>query len=378
MNCIQNTSYKALIQALAKEIKTSKNTIFQPEFIVGANAITQNYIKEQLVDENGIASNLKLMSWPHFTQMVFSYLKPVDFDGEYISKTKGTHLLFETFNQLDENEFKKVTNYFANDSRKRFGLAQKVYTLFDNYLKFNPSLLSGWDQFQLKDPNNEHEKWQAALWQLYRKQLKCGNYYDDYFVHQWIQYSVQSKTIDKTELANKVPSVHLVRMENTTQAQIELLQYLEKIIDVKIYALTVPSQKAGNLSQLWQGNQPVLTQFLTPTNVPTLHYGSNSFLNQIQSKLIGEQAAFKLDSSIVIDGHYTTYREVEGLFNHLIRYFEEHPKAASRNMVVYCNDIKQYIPAIHYFFNKKNTLFHTVFLEISPTNKIQVFMRLKL
>lgn len=138
-------------------------------------------------------------------------------------------------------------------------------------------------------------------------------------------------------------------MENTTQAQIEFLQVLKQVIEVKIYALTIP-QNAGSLAQLWQGNQPVLTQFLTPTNAPTLHFGSTTFLNQVQSKLIGEQATFKLDPSIQIDGHYTTYREVEGLFNHLIKYFEEHPKAASRNIVVYCNDIKQYIPAIHYFF----------------------------
>lgn len=159
MNCIQNTSYKSLIQALAKEIKTSKNTIFQPEFIVGANSITQNYIKEQLVDTNGIASNLKLMSWNQFTQMVFNYLKPEGFEGEYLSKTKATHLLFEAFNQIDANEFEKVTNYFKNDSRKRFGLAQKVYTLFENYLKFEPALLRAWDQNQFKDSSDENEKW---------------------------------------------------------------------------------------------------------------------------------------------------------------------------------------------------------------------------
>lgn len=355
MTIYQSSSYETLTIQLAINLKASTHSIFQPEYIIGANAVTKNYLKEQLALQNSIVANLHFLTWNELIQNVFKALKPPYFDVEFVSPITSTQYLFDILSEGEfQAEFPRFSAYYAGSTNKQYGLAQKLQHLYSNYVKYNPSLLQNWKNGQLETTKTE-EAFECALWTKLRQKLKDNKQYDSFHILETIQYEVTQQSPLLENLAQKIPSFHVVRMENMTQYQTDIIQMIAPYVGVNCYSCTLDWNTADNLAKLWSNYAPKQEQNTSKTilnSVDTL--AQNTTLHALKQLFTHKTAStIALDQSIQIHGHFTPFREVEGLLNTLIETFVD--KAFyTRDIMVYCNDLKSYIPAIHHFFNHQN------------------------
>lgn len=352
MKVYNSYSYQTLIKQLADNIKHSTNNIFQPELIVGADHSTQQFIKENIAELNNISANLLFTNWSKFFQMVFYYVKPDTYEFHVLSSTKATQLIYEA---LDNKEFKEnnsfIATYYKDNKQKQFGLARKMQALYDNYVKYEPQRLECWNVNELFS-NDDNEIWQRELWQIYRTTLQEIELNDSFDIYTALTTALKSNTDRLTLLQKKIPTIHVARIENLSHHEVILLQHLSKHIEINVYQLKV--YQGNIITNQWAidfNHFPMDREhfFLSETQKK-----ANTLLKTLQDNLLHNKSlALYNDSSVQIHGHYTTYREIEGLFNTLIHYAENNDNEFhSRDCVVYCCDLKTYIPAIHYFFNR--------------------------
>lgn len=354
MNIYQSIIFQDLINQLAKSVKESKNTIFQPEYIIGANLTTKTYIKEQLAIQNGIAANLNFISFDSLLQIIFKTLNINSLSFDYAKPNTITNFIFDSLSSPEFiREFTQVSDYYKDSKRKQYGLAQKMYQLFNNYLRYQPELLDSWQESNYT-PISDSEVWQAKLWKIYQEKLKQASLYDTYVVLKTITNSIASNSEGLFLLTHKLPVLHYIQTTHSTAFEIKLVQALAKNCEVHFYSNTIDNKSFNDSSliKLWSKSaQPY--HFNNELNIFKNRElaKTNTDLFKLQNGLLNsESQLFKNDQTLQIHGHFTAFREVEGLLNSLIDKYKS-LDLRSRDITVYCNELADYIPAIHYFFN---------------------------
>ncbi|MDR2223933.1 MAG: exodeoxyribonuclease V subunit gamma [Flavobacteriaceae bacterium] len=352
----QSTLIQPLIKQLALILKHSKNSVFQPEYIVGANASTKSYIKEQLTTYNGVTANLKFTSWNNVLQIIFRLLKPSNFVFEYANTTTTTQYLYNALSETNFiAQFPEISNYYSKDKRKQYGLAKKINHLFEEYLRYQPQLFKQW-QTTTYSPKSPTEQWQQALWKTYREMLQQANLYDSYTVLETIYNEMSINSDRLIYLGEKLPCIHFLHTAQTTTSEMQLLQAIRPYCTVYLYSHSVNhnSYNKGSLMQLWSNAaQSVQTDSTLQQIEHTASAHKSTDLYNLQQSLYKqtEPISYIGDHTIQIQGHYTPFREIEGLLNSLIEKYHT-TTVHAKDIVVYCNDLSNYIPAIHYFFNQ--------------------------
>ncbi|MEC4114920.1 exodeoxyribonuclease V subunit gamma [Myroides pelagicus] len=357
MHSYQSIIIQDLVEQLAKSIKESKNTLFQAEYIVGANLASKTYIKEQIALKNGIAANLNFISWNRLLQLIFRILKPNTLALDHAKANTINKLVFDALaDPIFISAFAQISNYYKGDKSKQYSLAQKITQLFDNYLKYQPELFTKWE-----DPAFEStyldEKWQLALWRIYQENLHKIGKYDNYIVFKTIIKEIQNKTERLTYLKQQLPVLHYIQNSQSTKYQIELIQALSCHVTIHFFSNTINNKPyaSSSLLNLWtKAAQPYFFD-KTVTCFPVREIAEqNTNLYHLQNAILSDSpCVVTRDNTIQIHGHYTAFREVEGLLNILINQYKN-SELYAKNCTVYCNDLTAYIPAIHHFFNLEN------------------------
>lgn len=348
MKVYKDTAYQGLIEQLSRNIESDNTDVFTPTYIIGANFLGQNYIQTQLTENSGIAANLKFLAWDNLLSKLFWIIQHNILREEqqsaldFISKKKTQLILFDLLDSQDfKDEFGKVSRYYNDNENKRWGLAQKTQEIFTRYLKLNPQLLTDWDEgkfhYKNSDRQEEQEQWQQYLWKKYRAELNGRP--DDYTVYKTLKNDLNTH---RELICQEIPAIHIVRTEFFATAQLELLEELSNCIPVYFYQHFIPqSEVANHPTKLWKGNQDKI--------------GNQPFIEGNVTQKSSEDIFEILSDNLKIVGHYTPYREVEGLLNEILSQADaNNGKMESRNYVVYCQDLQKYTPAIHHFFNLKN------------------------
>ncbi|KUF46469.1 hypothetical protein AS361_04865 [Myroides marinus] len=354
MNIYQSIIFQDLIDQLAKSVKESKNTIFQTEYIVGANLATKTYIKEQLAIRNGIAANLSFISFDSLLQTIFKIVQPNSLSLDIAKPNTITNYIFDALSNSEFIlEFPEVSSYYNTNKRKQFGLAQKMYQLFNNYLKYQPELLDSW-QNSAYMTFSSHEFWQARLWKIYQDKINQASLYDGYTILKTITNSIDHNSEAISFLKQKLPVLHYIQTTNSSTFEIELIRAIAKKCEVHFYSNTI-DQKSFNedsLVHLWsKSTQPHNFNIIDNKFKNRELAKEKTDLHKLQNTLLSStHHHFQGDKTLQIHGHFTAFREIEGLLNSLIDKYQS-LSLISRNITVYCNGLTDYIPAIHYFFN---------------------------
>lgn len=349
-----NTS-QGLFKELALNIKKSSNSIFQKHRVLGAGFSLKSFLTHYIAQENGIAANISFERVDSFFSGVLRLVDSKAFDFNMVSDIKATQIIHEALLEQDfTKEFNFIASYYKDDYQKSFGLAQEVSKLFSRYVGYGLDYLQAWQKQSLCNQGNEDEKWQAKLWNIYRSKLHKLELLDKYDRYCFLSEAMAKEQVDLNKLKSYTPVIHIVNPQKLTPLEVKLINALEGYVDIYVYSCELPEQNKSVLQKQWQLNT---TSFLNQKVTPI--YTSNtgdSLLNELQDNLVCKQGQIiKTDNSLQIHGHYTIYREVEGLYNFLLHQSitTELGIMQSRDITVYCNDLKSYLPAIGYFFSKK-------------------------
>ncbi|MEQ8763310.1 MAG: exodeoxyribonuclease V subunit gamma [Planctomycetota bacterium] len=165
---------EVLLERLAGRMRQAPLPPLQPEIVVVQSQGMGRWVTLELARRLGVAGSLEMPFPAKFCDDLARRLglaeAPVidPFDREIL-----TWRLFRTLDPIPAGKaFDPVRTYLRGDDTgiRRFQLAARVASRFDDYQIYRPEMLVGWESGELRMPeqdsaSREHEAWQAALWQ---------------------------------------------------------------------------------------------------------------------------------------------------------------------------------------------------------------------
>jgi len=149
-----------LAQRLAEEtLRSPLSSPFAPEqIIVPAQGLAQ-WLKLELARRHGIAANLELPFPRGFFFALMQNVLPEKTRTGLIEPDALTWRLMEKLEALlEQPAFKDIKSYLVNspDPRRKFQLAERIASLFDQYSVYRPEWIDAWQRGQ-------ENHWQAQL-----------------------------------------------------------------------------------------------------------------------------------------------------------------------------------------------------------------------
>ncbi len=307
----------------------------------------------------------------------------------------------------------KVNRYWRGDAQaesslKRYQLASKLASLFEQYLLFRPEWIAYWgheasasseDRREIGLPvQSEDERWQAHLWQLLAEQiLPVDN------VHPAM---LQAKVLDCIDAKKQLlpEHIYLFGINSLPGPSLDFFHRLASHTHVHLFHLNpcveywgdIQSDKAkakistGQQWRAWldsdddrvnpllanlgqQGKRffdalqktkhfeisafdPVLTDPIQVIQDDTvLHRVQQDILslqNRASDNSSNKANGTKQDDSIVISASHSPLREIQALHDYLLHRFNRHPDLTPRDVLVTCPDIEKYAPYVDAVFRR--------------------------
>lgn len=396
-----------LSMALCKALYTQQNDVFQPWYIVTQTAGMENWLKMQMAEYLGIAANYKFLKPNDSIFKIYQAL-----GDSYSESLTIHHLVWLFYKILGEDDFKSryadIAAYFTTADPdadiKRLGLAKKTADLIDQYQIYRPEMIAQWNLVSILE--KDIDEWQEYLWIRAKDIIGDKSLPDRTIMGQAIFDRLRDGSTINI-LREKIPAIHVFGLSIFTAYHLELFNAVGQFIDIHFYLLNpAPSQywiddksqkqlaflQRNNIDTgeglIEQGNQLLLSWGRLIKNTFGLLLSNEALLNSYEvvgEEDPGDQTLLSLiqqdifynrtkedrdsiplilleDGSISINSCYSAIREVEVLYNYLVRLIDENQESLSaRDIVVMVSDIDAYAPYIRAVFdNAPFSFFYTI------------------
>ena len=275
--------------------------------------------------------------------------------------------------------------------KRRFKLAGRLATLFDEYMVYRPEMLTRWETGDDGDLA-ENLRWQPALWRTLVEGELAGQTYLAAF--QQMQAKLRA-----SEVGTDFSRIRVFGVSMLPTVYLRFFELLSRKVPVDFYVLnpsdtdwfTVPVQREtqlelegrldnpddafdpGNalLGAQGRGNRNFLVELLDRTDGQAEadgcfeSPGRDTLLHALQSQMLENQrglvAAPKQEKtvppafrSVQLHVCHGPMREVEVLHDHLLRWFSKESGLQPRHVQVLVSDMATYAPYIQAVFNTPN------------------------
>jgi len=342
-----------LAKELGDYIKTNyknESLVFRPIPIITPNKAQHNWLKEQLAINLGFIANLEHHSLNSFFKQIFDELFPdrKDLPG------KG-RLVWELFSALNNEEFKndfpKISEYCGRDEIKRLALVQKLAVLFGDYEQYKPELLKSWKETK-EDITNHDEAWQARLYRLSgsdKNLIEASEF--------------EERLAQNSEIFTNYKEIFLFGDLSFSPLQLQYLDVIKRAsgINVHIFLANLKLNRENSLIQTWgnlgQKTSEDLQKFNLDTEAEYELASPKTDLQKVRQEMLKSEDAGELegDDSLLIYNSFTKLREVEALYNYLVKTVDSinkgKGKLGARDIAVYVPQLDPYIPAIKTVFD---------------------------
>ncbi|SEA16232.1 DNA helicase/exodeoxyribonuclease V, gamma subunit [Arachidicoccus rhizosphaerae] len=410
-----SNSLKILAKNLCLDMQAYKGHVFRPHYIVTQTEGMNNWLGSKLAEWQGIAAGIQ-------------YLKPNDLifkiylllGGKAIATMSADNLSWLLYQLMGENEFleqfPKIADYYAVNSNgempsseidldaakvKRYGLAQKVADLFDQYQIYRSDMITEWNNGNHKI--QELEAWQYYLWDKARnkqrdeQQIDRKAFADKNEIADYIKNALKENGESLDILQSKMPAVFIFGISLLTEFHLKIFDLLASRMQIYFYLLNpAPAdywyddlsvkrliflQKLGKaaVEEQPQGNPLLHSMGKVIKDAFVMLFKNDEILNSYEpleelwpepdsllhklqrsiyeNKTPQKETAFfeptdLIDKSLSIHACYSPLREVESLYNFLIYLIDQKRESLSpRDIVVMVSDIDLYAAYIRAVFD---------------------------
>jgi exodeoxyribonuclease V gamma subunit len=365
-----SNSIEELSTVFSEAIKHKTRWNQVSHIIVQAEGL-QKWLIRETASKNKIFANYEFSSPDAFIGKVNQLV--VNYGNSYSSKE---NIKWKVYTYLNDPGFIKlfpdISNYYAEDDIKRIQLAGKIADLFDQYQVYRTSLIEAWNndaeiESIVDEDFDKQESWQRWLWKKLKSESKGR--YDQLQLKNSLVQKLDSDKFQE-QIKQQYPHIHLFGIAVLSNYHWEIYQKIASIIDVSLY-LTSPAM-GNDWYQEMSSNQEndllgsckalmVNLHQLLPMKYAQQQFvetETNSLLSIIQNDIlhnnnkgIQQYDTTKQDESIQIASSYTTVREVEALYNHLLNEFEKNPQLKGCEVSVQMTDVNLYAPLIKAVFD---------------------------
>jgi exodeoxyribonuclease V gamma subunit len=379
---------ETLVHRLAGVLRVPLSHPLAPEIIVLQSRGMERWLAMELSRRNGICANTRFPFPNAFLNEMFESLRPGETEsaaGDADAITfRVMHVLPEL---LDLPEFTPIRTYLADDPGrlKRYQLARRLATLYDQYAVFRPGLLLDWDRGKVED--DPDHRWQAGLW----RRLNDGG--GPHRARLWEDCLRDLSRLTQPP-ADFPERIALFGISYLPPSYLHAFERLSRRVEVNVFLLNpcreywgsiLPERatrwikeqhseldpgslhlESGNrLLSSWGGMGReflnVLSEAETSDWVEDFEDpGSGSLLERVQKDILelrepeanADRTGAASDGSIAVQSCHGPMREIEILHDHLLRMFEEIPGLRPADIVVMAPDIAVYAPYIAAVFGR--------------------------
>jgi exodeoxyribonuclease V gamma subunit len=408
-----SNNLKGLFLHLQMHMKMQKLSPLMPYYIVSQTEGMNIWLKYNIAEEWGIASNLKFCKPNDILYEVYILL-----GGRFQITLNRQSYIWMLFDILGQEEFKsrfpEQAEYLLDDKYdtdiKRLKLAEKIADLLDQYQIYRPEYIREWSIIAPEQATH----WQAYLWSkiVSIQQQDESNLHNINYIRDYILEKIDDASHNQY-LKQALPQIYLFGLSVFTQYHLEVFHRLSKYIDINFYLINpaphiywgddksekdIARWKAKgyriddnyllgndllvNWGRLIQNTLKLLFQNDEILNnyepIHILDVSGDSLLHLIQNEIFNNvistedtpiSASMLKDNSIQIHAHYTPQREVEGVYNFLIDQLVLQQKEISyRDILIICSDINLYAPYLEGVFNNNPYKFKYKLVDTSIIN----------
>ncbi len=368
-----------LINKFSINIK-HKTDAFKPETIITQTPGMQQMITSEIAIKTGVFANYNFLKPDDLISRLFSL---ADLHPNYqFSRQQMQWAIYSLLS--DENfitEFPHIASYYNDDLIKQSQLASKIADLFDQYMVYRPDFIEKWnlgshpelEESNASDNFKQHEQWQSWLWLKLKEQLK-DNSID--------QVELKKQLLDKfkdNNFVEKVKSTYerisIIALSVLSPFHKEIFDHLAEIISLHYYLIDPAPESNWYLSDSEELHcNDILASFKTTGQ----HLFSMLFEDKSVDvqKLVDQKAKGKTlleiiqqdichnhhegiksisfdskDTSLQIASSYTSVREVESLYNYLLKTIQDNSDLQLKDIVVLLAEPEKYAPYIKAVFN---------------------------
>lgn len=367
---------ESLAEQLTEDLGATTVDPMTPHSVVVSSADTARWLSMQIASRSGLAMGLK---FPFLRGMVDELATAMLGGQRRCSPRFGrdalTWWLYDRLPEFmgDEN-FELVAAYLqGGTAQRRFELARRVASLFDQYQVYRPQMLRDWDG------DAAAGGWQGHLWRALRKDLTSEESFAD------LHAAVIALDDTELELVSLPHRLSIFGLSTLPPAFLDVLHKAAVTTRVDFYVLSPTHHywsdlvtekqrlKSTDATSPRQGNplansfgklgRDLLDQLLaheiqqaSEIFVPTC---SESVLGRLQDDLLelhdrtqdeSRESKAETDRSIELHSSHSALREIEALHDRLLRLFQDDPSLQPRDVLVMAPDIESHAPYIRAVF----------------------------
>ena len=414
-----SNSIEKLADQLSVNLQNEHCAVFQQQHIITQTAGMNKWLTEKIALQLGITAQLAFHSPNDIIALLHEWLseKP----SPVITSDKIRWKLWKELNDpAFQQRFPNQATYYENHPIRQIALAEQMADLFDQYQIYRHGMISDWN-----DATQAPNEFQWYLWKKLQ-QTYAGKITDKPTVLKRLEATLTNAD-KQNKLQDKVAGLHFFGIAVITPLHLELFQLLAKYIPLHFYLMNpaplyywldddteksiIKKRQKNKLRQPDEGfNLPGNTLLTgwgkTIKESFALLYKNEDLMNevyddwvvapadnpssllQVIQKDIFENAHGDLrqpiqpkmlrDGSLIINSCYTRAREVEVLYNELVKLADAKPgELAPKDILVLCSDIDAYAPYIRAVFNHAPYTFDYTISDQKITEGASLFADLK-
>ncbi|MBY0488662.1 MAG: exodeoxyribonuclease V subunit gamma [Gemmatimonadaceae bacterium] len=363
---ITGSSPRQLLARLDADQSAAALGPFDEETIVVQSLGMERWVRQQLAMRRGAAASLDLPFPAAFCRRLATLLQQAQhgvaldprFDEQAL--TWRITALLDDRSELNDAAFAPLATYLAGaDAAKRYALARRIASRFDEYRLYRPELLLAWEAGRDDGPDSPHVAWQAALW----RRLTNGE--TPAHFARWFTDTLAFLERTVAPPASLPPRVAVFGVSTLPPLFVRLLQALARFVPVTCYVLT-PSAAGWQseaprdaLEDAFGGTSRELLAALTQHGAPVEHLDAPAaqtptLLAQLQQALRDphasrwaaavKRAIDPTDRSLLVHDCHSPVRELEVLRDQLLDAFAADPTLRPHDVLVMVPDVERYAP----------------------------------
>lgn len=391
LRIIHSNRMEHLRDLLAEQLRIPAPDWFTPETVIVQSQGIKRWLDMSLARAVGISANIDYLYPGRFVWNAYRTVHPHLPDTSPFDSAILVWRILGLFEQLDPDDLrlKELHGYLARaDHYERFELAWRIADVFDQYLVYRPDWIDDWEK-------NTHQHWQAVLWRELAKDPTPHRAR----LHQQLAAALPTLTQRPATLPERIS---IVGIGTLPHAYVDVFALLGQLCEVHLYLLNPCREYWGLINTereiarrnsedeaealyLETGNRLLASlgrqgrdfhhlladannveqyeQFQDIEEDNLLHCLQADILNLQNRGLnairgnhdsltctIDRTALTDTDNSVQIHVCHSAMREVEVLYDQLVRLFEQNPDLKAADVVVMTPDIDTYAPCIRAVF----------------------------
>ncbi len=208
--------------------------IFEPMLVIVPSLTMANWLNDQITLKFGIASNIKFILLSEFIQNLYMKNNP---QAKLFAFQETKFILFDYLCSINfsDNIFDEIKSYlFVNsnlDYYRAFQLAAQLEQIFNEYIYLRTDEILNLSIFKLMP------KWQKSLWDHFIQKISLSKSYLD----------IYKFFLKERNLSNISKQIYVFGLTSIYPSQLNILKQLAKFAQINWYYITISNEYYGDL-----------------------------------------------------------------------------------------------------------------------------------